>query len=282
MTTLSEVLEEGERRLRAAGVVDARRDSSTLAVLALGRDRSFAYAHPEYVLSDNEHARIEVFFRRRENREPLQHIRGTQEFYGLEIAVTPDVLIPRPETELLVERAIARLRGLEAPRFLDVGVGSGCISVSILHNIPASAGVAVDISPAAIAVARRNAKTHGVADRLELIESDLFDRVPARKFHLVASNPPYVPVNDLAELQPEVRDHDPRMALTDGGDGLSVIEAIVREAPGFLLSGGGLLVEIGFGQAEAALEMLSPGVWGHAEVLPDLQKIPRVLAAKLR
>lgn len=282
MTTLSEILLEGERRLKAASVVDARRDARTLTALALGRDRSFAYAHPEYVLSDDERARIEEFFRRREGREPLQHIRGTQEFYGLDFEVTPDVLIPRPETELLVERAIERLRDVEMPRFLDIGVGSGCISVSILHNLPSAAGVAVDISLAAAAVARRNAEAHGVADRLKSIESNLFERVPADNFHLIASNPPYVPVNDLDALQPEVRDHDPRMALTDGGDGLSIIEAIVRGAPDFLLPGGDLLVEIGFGQAEDVLGRISPGVWERVEVLPDLQKIPRVLAAKLR
>ena len=182
----------------AAEIPDPRRDAATLTSLALGRDRTFLYSHPEYAPTADEIDRIEEFLRRRAGREPLQYIRGKQEFYGLDFEVTPDVLIPRPETEMLVERGIEYLAGLSEPRFVDIGTGTGCIPISILKHVPGARGVAVDISPAAIAVARCNAERNGVADRLILIESDLFSNVPSERFHLIVSNPPYVPAPDIA------------------------------------------------------------------------------------
>jgi release factor glutamine methyltransferase len=206
-----------------------------------------------------------------------------QEFYGLEFEVTPDVLIPRPETEFLVERGIAYLKALEKPDFLDIGTGTGCIVISILKNCPSAIGTAVDISPTALEVAKRNAERNGVADRLQLFESDLFANVQeTAKFHLIVSNPPYVPVKDMPGLQAEVRDFEPHVALTDGFDGVSIIAEIVRAAPAFLLPGGYLLIEMGFGQAERVQAMMSSELWEEAQIEPDLQGIPRVLVAKLR
>jgi release factor glutamine methyltransferase len=282
MPTTAELLIDGERLLANAGVPEPGREAASLIAIALGRDRTFLYAHPEYQTTTDEIARIGSFLRRRADREPLQYIRGSQEFYGLDFEVTPDVLIPRPETEMLVERAINYLNGISKPRFMDIGTGTGCIAISILKHVPEARALAVDISPAAISVASRNAEQNDVADQLILIESDLYSNVPAEGFHLIVSNPPYVPEPDIEGLQPEVRDHEPHLALTDGRDGLSIIAEIVQRAPEFLLPGGHLLVEFGFGQAEAVWKMLPVRVWEGVSMDPDLQGIPRTLVAKLR
>ena len=282
MPTIADILIRGEQCLADAGIPDPRREAVTLTATALGRHRTFLYAHPEYEPTTDELGRIEEFLLRRADREPLQYIRGSQEFYGLDFEVSLDVLIPRPETEMLVERAINYLNGISKPRFMDIGTGTGCIAISILKHVPEARALAVDISPAAISVARRNAEHNGVAERLILIESDLFSNVPAERFHLIVSNPPYVPEPDIEGLQPEVRDHEPHLALTDGRDGLSIIAEIVQRAPEFLLPGGHLLVEFGFGQAEAVWKMLSAKVWEGVSTDPDLQGIPRMLVAKLR
>ena len=282
MPTIADILIGGEQCLADAGIPDPRREAVTLTATALGRHRTFLYAHPEYEPTTDELGRIEEFLLRRADREPLQYIRGSQEFYGLDFEVTLDVLIPRPETEMLVERAINYLNGISKPRFMDIGTGTGCIAISILKHVPEARALAVDISPAAISVARRNAERNGVAERLMLIESDLFSNVPAERFHLIVSNPPYVPEPDIEGLQPEVRDHEPHLALTDGRDGLSIIAEIVQRAPEFLLPGGHLLVEFGFGQAEAVWKMLPARVWDGVSMDPDLQGIPRMLVAKLR
>ena len=282
MPTIADILIGGEQCLADAGIPDPRREAVTLTATALGRHRTFLYAHPEYEPTTDELGRIEEFLLRRADREPLQYIRGSQEFYGLDFEVTLDVLIPRPETEMLVERAINYLKGISKPRFMDIGTGTGCIAISVLKHVPEARALAVDISPAAISVARRNAEHNGVAERLILIESDLFSNVPAERFHLIVSNPPYVPEPDIEGLQPEVRDHEPHLALTDGRDGLSIIAEIVQRAPEFLLPGGHLLVEFGFGQAEAVWKMLPARVWKGVGMDPDLQGIPRILVAKLR
>jgi release factor glutamine methyltransferase len=282
MPTIADILIGGEQCLANAGIPDPRREAVTLTATALGRHRTFLYAYPEYEPTTDELARIEEFLLRRADREPLQYIRGSQEFYGLDFEVTLDVLIPRPETEMLVERAINYLNGISKPRFMDIGTGTGCIAISILKHVPEARALAVDISPAAISVSRRNAEHNGVAERLILIESDLFSKVPAERFHLIVSNPPYVPEPDIEGLQPEVRDHEPHLALTDGRDGLSIIAEIVQRAPEFLLPGGHLLVEFGFGQAEAVWKMLPARVWDGVSMDPDLQGIPRMLVAKLR
>ena len=280
MPTIADIIRSGEELLDVAGIPDARRDSATLVGLAIGRDRAFIYSYPEYEPTEEEAERIDAYFQRRADREPLQYIRGTQEFYGFDFEVTPDVLIPRPETEMLVERALEAINEVKEPRILDLGTGTGCIPISILRCIPNATGVAVDISPAALAVAARNAERNGVAGRLKLIRSDLFENIPAAEFDLIVSNPPYVPESDVAHLQPEVRDHEPHVALTDGGDGVSIIGRITEDSRHFLTPGGVLLVEMGFGQSERVLELAAASGWGSATVEPDLQGIPRMLVAK--
>ena len=289
--TTAEALAAAARALGAAGVPEARREAGSLLAHATGRDRTYLLTHDDEPLSHEHLSAYREAVRRRAAGEPLQYIRGSQEFYGLDFEVTPDVLIPRPETELLVETALALTRGAAAPRFCDVGTGSGCVAVSLLNERPDARCIAVDISAAALAVARRNAARHGVLGRLELLVSDCFDalagrppageQVPAEPFDLVASNPPYVAEDALAGLQREVRDHEPRVALTPGGDGLAVIRRLVSEAPRFVKPGGHLLMEIGYDQHERVASLLDPGVWTLLDIRPDLQGIPRVVALRL-
>lgn len=287
MPDLAAKLNETARRLREAGVAVPEREAALLVALAVGRDRAFLIAHPEYQLTDHEAERLLEFTSRRAAREPFQHIAGKQEFWRLDFIVTPDVMIPRPETEMIVEAALGFLRSAPAaaapPRVCDVGTGSGCIVISILDEIRQATAVGLDISEKALRIAGRNADRHQVADRLELRKSDVFSAVgPDERFDLIVSNPPYVPLADVRSLQTEVRDFDPPIALTDGGDGLSIIGRIVRRAPDHLRAGGRLLVEIGFNQQPRAARLFRPEIWERVEFLPDLQGIPRMIRAQLK
>ena len=281
MTSIADSLQAGASALRDADVPDGIREATSLLKFAIARDRAFIIAHPEYELTDKEAELFRNSIARRAAREPFQHIVGRQEFYGLDFLVTPDVLIPRPETELIVERAIELLTPLPSPRFLEIGVGSGCISVALLKHCPKASAEAVDISDPAIEVARRNANMHGVADRLNILNSDIFESIADEKFDLIVSNPPYVPLDEYADLQPEVRDHDPRIAVTDGSTGLTVIERIVDRAPKHLVSGSHLLMEIGYGQRERVSSLFDPAVWKAVGFLHDLQQIARTVDAEL-
>ena len=281
--TVAQALAEAAALLRAGGIEDARREAGTLLSDLLGRDRAYLFAHSDDALPPTLLASFRERVRRRAAGEPVQYITGHQEFYRLDFEVTPAVLIPRPETELLVETALEILRDESAPLVCDVGTGTGCVAISLLHERADARGVALDISPDALAVAARNAARHGVSDRLELFVSDCFDALapPARKFSLVVSNPPYVAESDIAGLQREVREHEPRAALTPGGDGLSVIRRLLSDAPRHLRSRGHFVFEIGFGQHEAVRELVDPRVWTTLGVHADLQGIPRTVALRL-
>jgi len=266
--------------LEVQNVPEPLREASLLICLAIKKDKAFLIAHPEYELRVDERSLLQDFANRRANREPYQYIAGHQEFYGLEFEVTPDVLIPRPETEILVERAIRSLT--ERPgssTFLEVGVGSGCIAVSILASVSNSIAAAVDISDKALAVAGRNASKRGVSERLRLFVSDVYTNVEQRNFDLIVSNPPYVPNADLETLQPEVRNFEPYASLSDGGNGLSIVEKLIRGATNFLKPGGELLIEIGFDQSPRVENMFDARLWETVEFLPDLQGIPRIAHA---
>ncbi|MCA1614015.1 MAG: peptide chain release factor N(5)-glutamine methyltransferase [Acidobacteria bacterium] len=281
--TVAQALAEAAAILRRGGIEDSRREAATLLSDLLGRDRAYLFAHADDALAPPLLTKFRARAARRASGEPVQYITGRQEFYRLDFEVTPAVLIPRPETELLVETALELLRAERAPLVCDLGAGTGCVAISLLHERADALGVALDISPEALAVAARNAARHGVSDRLELLVSDCFDALapPARKFSLVVSNPPYVPESDIAGLQREVRDHEPRVALTPGGDGLSVIRRLLLEAPRHLRPRGRLVFEIGFGQREAVRDLVDPSVWTTLAVRPDLQGIPRAVALRL-
>lgn len=282
MTSIAEELKYAHDVLADNGVAEPHRESVSLLATALERDKTFLYAHPEYALTDREKEVFDSYLRRRASREPYQYITGVQEFYGLEFEVTPDVLIPRPETEMVVEQAVKVLHTMTDPSFCEIGIGSGCISVSILHELSSATAVAVDVSSAALAVTRRNAERLGVSDRLTLIESDIFEALNDTTFDAVVSNPPYVPARDFTGLQAEVRDFEPHFALTDGADGLSIIRRIVADSPGFLRRGGYLLMEIGFDQSEKVAAMFENDVWTTPDLLPDLQGIPRLVSARMK
>ncbi|MEP6704297.1 MAG: peptide chain release factor N(5)-glutamine methyltransferase [Acidobacteriota bacterium] len=281
MNSIAESLTRIESALAASGITEARREAMSLLMLATKKDKTDIYGHPEHPLIPEEVTVLNLLLQRRANREPLQYISGVQEFYGLDFDVTPDVLIPRPETEMVVEHAIKILRKSGGDSICDVGVGSGCIAISILHELPHVSAVGLDTSAGALKVARRNSDKHGVSSRFELRHSDVFSGLREERYGIIVSNPPYVPLEDLAGLQAEVRDFEPHLALTDNSDGLSIIRRIVNEAPQFLKSGGHLLLEIGCNQSEKVSEMFAGVRWLPPDLYPDLQGIPRLVSARL-
>jgi len=262
----------------------ARRDAETLLSFALGSARAWVLAHPEAEL---DAAQAEIFFEfaaRRGAGEPLQYITGGQEFYGLELQVTPDVLIPRPETEHLIEAVLAWAATQPGTlRIADIGTGSGAIAIALAAHLPSAELIATDISPSALAVARNNAERLGFGKRIRFVQGDLLSGVDAEiaagmRFDLVASNPPYIPTGDAAEMQREVVAHEPHTALFAGKLGLDVYQRLIPVAQSALREGGLLAMEIGFGQRQA-LEQLLIG-WGDVRFVNDYANIPRVALAK--
>jgi release factor glutamine methyltransferase len=282
MSSIAESLDRAERILASSGIAEPRREAISLVTASTRRDKTFVYAHPEYDLTTDELDTFEAILKRRSNREPLQYITGVQEFYGLDFEVTPDVLIPRPETELLVEQALKILTGNEAMSFCEVGVGSGCISVSILYHASDATAIGLDVSRPAIKVAERNARKHGVADRLNILESNVFEGLGNVRFGFIVSNPPYISAREMEGLQPEVRNYEPRSALTDERDGLSIIRRIASDSLEYLSDPGILLIEIGFDQADQVASMFDAAIWHTPEFTSDLQGIRRVVSARLK
>lgn len=284
-TSIAQAILQGANKLRKAGVPDERREAGSLLMYVLNRDRSYILTHAEAELSDEQVEKFSDSLDERGRGKPLQYITGRQEFFGLEFEVNSDVLIPRPETELLVEAALSLVSQNEAPLICDVGTGSGCIVVTLLHKLPRARAVALDISPAALAVAKRNATRHGVHDRLSLITSDCFAGLgPASGpgFDLIVSNPPYVAEPALDGLQREVRDFEPRAALVSGQDGLIVIRRLLLESRDYLKSGGLLIFEMGFDQHNAVRQLIDENSWKLLEMYDDLQGIPRTVALAKR
>ncbi len=276
--TIGSILKEAAEELDRAGVPEARREAGSLLSFILGRDRTFLISHAEDHADENSVGRMQEFVERRATGEPLQYIIGVQDFYGREFRVTTDVLIPRPETELLVEAAL-QIVGNAAPLICDVGTGSGCIAVTLLCEIVNARAVAIDKSPAALEIAKLNAQNLSVADRAQFVISDCFSSLDSREyeFDLIVSNPPYVTEAALEGLQREVRDHEPLMALSPGGDGLGVIRRLIDEGPAFIKPNGHLLMEIGFDQGEKVENLINGSAWSLREIRPDLQGIPRIV-----
>ena len=278
MRSIADVLKEATQILESAGVPEARREAGSLLSFVTGKDRTFLIAHAEDEVNDVDQFREVV--ERRAAGEPLQYITGTQDFFGREFRVTPDVLIPRPETELLVEAALEVNKA--ATLICDVGTGSGCIALTLLCELNHARAVALDKSAAALEVAKFNAQELGIADRAEFVVSDCFDSLDRREFDLIVSNPPYVSAGVVEGLQREVRDHEPLIALSPGPDGLSIIRRLVQESPKFLKQNGHLIMEIGFDQGEAVQRLIDANVWELLEVRPDLQCIPRTVLLRKR
>ncbi len=283
-TSIAEAILKGSHRLRAAGVPDPRREAGSLMGYVLGQDRSYILGHADNVITADEGMRFDETLEVRMTGRPLQYITGHQEFFGLDFEVNPDVLIPRPETELLVETALKLMVGLQAAPFIcDVGTGSGCIAVTLLHELrefPDARTVAVDVSEAALSVARRNATSHSVVERIEFIISDCFAKLDPRQFQfdLIVSNPPYIADAAIEGLQREVRDFEPRLALEAGPDGLDVVRRLLGDAGKFLKPKGHLLIEIGFDQCQAVERLIDRDSWKLLDIHKDLQGIPRIVA----
>lgn len=269
---------------KSAGNESPRLDAEVLLAEVLGCQRIGLYTRFDEVPAEGLRNAFKALVKRRGEGEPVAYVVGRKEFYSLEFEVEPGVLIPRPETELLVVTALDRIkeRGIAAPMLADVGTGTGAIAISVAKHCEAAKVIAIDVEPKAVALANRNAAKHGVGERVYATESDLFARLKAeRQFDLILSNPPYVTTNELIDLDPTVRDHEPHLALDGGPDGADVIRRLLEIAPSRLNEGGELLIEIG----PSIAETVSAAVEGAkglelVEVLKDLAGHERVVHAR--
>lgn len=280
--TVAEALRLATQRLAGAGVPEPALDAELLLRHVMGRDRAALLASDADPLGADQASRFFGLVSEREARRPLQHLTGTQAFWGRDFLVTPDVLIPRPETELLVEAALGLLSGVAAPVVVDVGTGSGCIALTLAAERPDAEVCGVDISHAALEVARTNARRLGLESRLHLFQGDLLSPVGhlAGSVHLVVSNPPYVPADQFPALMPEVRDHDPRLALVPTPDASDLYGRLATGARRLLRAGGALAVEIGLGMADEVTTVTEARGFRVERAILDLQGIPRVLVAR--
>lgn len=271
--------------LKERGSENPRLDAEVLLAHARQCERIMLYAAFDEVVADDVRTAFRELVKRRAAGEPVAYLVGQREFYSLRLKVTPDVLIPRPETEFVVVAALDALKKIGPKsgglRVADVGTGSGAIAVAVAKHAPLCRVVAVDISPEALLVARENAVTHGVADRIEFFEGDLLAGIPAeRKFAVIASNPPYVSAGELAELAPDVKDHEPHLALLGGPTGTEIIERLIPQAAERLLPGGYLILEASPMTIPRVVELLAAdGRFEPATVVKDLAQQARVVQA---
>jgi release factor glutamine methyltransferase len=274
LVTLQAALKEGAAKL--SHVEGGRRDAELLLLRASRRDRTFLLTRPEAELLPPALEQYRAWIDRRARREPVQYILGEQEFYGLRFRVTKDVLIPRPETEHLVEALLERVDHTTPLSIVDVGTGSGAIAVAIAHSLPRAQVTALDLSPEALELARENAQWHGVAGRVRFLESDLLAAIAGEQFDAVVSNPPYIADGEVLEAQ--VRDYEPPSALYAGPTGFEIYERLIPQSFEVLKPGGWLMLEIGHGQQDGILRLL--GSWADKDFVQDLQGIPRVAIAR--
>ena len=306
ITSLRDALRDAIIQLESEHVSSAALAAELLLMHTLGRDRAWLYAHTEHELDAATHEKYFSLIARRAGGVPTQHLTGHQEFWGLDFEVTPDVLIPRPETEHLIEVALERLgaapggaasqRNAEL-RIADVGTGSGCIAIALAHELRNAQFVATDISAAALEVARRNAARNGVAERIEFVECNLLDALlhqssfaPAQdkpvtshqspSFHAVVSNPPYIARSDAATLAREVREHEPESALFGGETGTAMYAPLITQAAALLQPGGILVLELGYNSAEHVSRLLDASEWSDTAITNDLAGIKRVASAR--
>ncbi|MCH7814275.1 MAG: peptide chain release factor N(5)-glutamine methyltransferase, partial [Planctomycetes bacterium] len=274
--TINRLLRWTTDYLTREGVDDPRLSAELLLAHALGCAKIDLYARFDRVPDDRQRTTLRELVRRAADHQPIAYLVGTKEFYSLAFEVTPDVLIPRPETEALVEQAITRCRRIEDDpiHLLDLGTGSGCIALTVLTQVDTVRAVGSDVSPEALAVAARNARRHEINGRLTLVQADRLDLpadcVPAGGFHLIVSNPPYVAEGQAESLPENVRRHEPSLALYAGPDGLSFYRTLHRDAPALLQPGGTVLVEIGAGQARAVQDTFeADDVFAHTGTWRD-------------
>ena len=280
LMTIAQALDQAARKLAEAGVEEAREEARLLLRHALGVSSADLYLRLPGPLAEATERAYTALLERRARREPLAYILGSASFYGLDLRVDRRVLIPRPETELIVDAALDCIHGSAQDGLLvaDIGAGSGCLAIALAVNAPQLRRVyAVDTSEDALVLARQNAQRHAVDERITFLSGDLLDPLP-EPVDIIVANLPYIPAPDIEGLMPEVRDHEPRAALAGGPDGLDLVRRLLKGAPERVKDGGALFLEIGRGQAEAALEAAHAAFpQARAGVLPDLAGIPRVL-----
>ncbi len=271
---------KGIEILRNAGIEAPANDAGVLLCLAAKCDRTFIYAHGDRMLEEGVRQHYQEMLRKRAHGYPLQHITGVQEFMSLIFEVSPDVLIPRQDTELLVE-AVIDTCGSGRTEILDMCTGSGCIAVSLAWHLTGCFVVAADIMPEAIRIAAKNASKNGVSERICFIQSDLFAEIPTKKFDVIVSNPPYIRTRDIDGLRREVKGFEPAAALDGGIDGLAFYREIIRNSPAYLKNSGMLAFETGYDQAgEVAAMLTSDGRYQDIIILKDLAGIDRVVTAR--
>ena len=294
MVDIRTALKRGIAQLREADVPSFTLAAELLLLHVLGRNRTWLYAHPEEIVADADAHRFFDLIGRRAAGEPTQHLTGKQEFWGLEFEVTPEVLIPRPETEHVIEVALDRLaaREIRAGRkqtfsgegleIADIGTGSGCIAIALAKELPGATIYATEISNAALAVAQRNAARHSVSDRIHLAETNLLDGASdlSSFFDLIVSNPPYIGRREAATLMREVRDHEPEIALYGGEEGYELYADLIAQGAAHLKPGGILVLELGHDSLRAVEPLLDAPTWTNVGVTNDLAGIPRVIAAE--
>jgi release factor glutamine methyltransferase len=279
--TLRKLAAEAEAHLALGPHPDrARRDAEALLRHLLQRDRAWLLGH----FDDAEPAHLPVQYRsliaRRFTGEPMQYITGEAEFYGLALAVAPGVLIPRPETEHLVEELVRLAGGFHEPSIADIGTGSGAIAIALAHSLPDARVFATDLYPEPLAIARRNAEKLGVSDRITFLQGDLLEPLADQTFELIASNPPYIPLPDQETLSVEVREYEPHSALFAGSDGLEIYRKLIPAAWELLISGGWLAMEIGYGQGETIEALLRAANFTDIYFVQDYQGIARVACGR--
>ncbi len=281
MVTIASLLSAAAKTLEAVGVDSPRLNAELMLAEVLGFSRTSLVTESSSTVADERQARFLRMLERRTQREPLQHILGEAHFYGLIFNVSSDVLVPRPETELLVEQAVEFLRERSNPQVFDLGTGSGCIPISIAKEVPESRVWSVDISEAALSVAKTNAGRNDVADRVQFLHGDGFEVLDAaQRFDLIVSNPPYIPTGELADLQPEVRDYDPKLALDGGADGLVFYRRLANASARWLVPDGKIMIELGHDQAAAVRALFESEMWIVENVLDDYSRIPRIMIAR--
>jgi release factor glutamine methyltransferase len=283
-------------RLRVADVPSYTLAAELLLLHVAGRDRTWLYSHPEDEITAEQEEQFLALVARRAAGEPTQYLTGKQEFWGLEFEVTPDVLIPRPETEHVIEVALDRLAvreiragrkqtlGGEGLRIADIGTGSGCIAIALAKDLPGSKLLATDLSPAALNVAQRNAVRHNFADRIEFVRANLLESTPwavtQQNFDLIVSNPPYISRHEEPSLQREVREHEPELALYGGEEGYELYGALVAQSASHLIPGGIVVLELGHDSLPAVQPLFDTPDWTNVGITNDLAGIPRVIAAE--
>jgi release factor glutamine methyltransferase len=274
---LKQALDEAIARLTAAEVGSPRMNAEVLLMFTLACDRAYLYAHPERELSADEQARYDAVISERATHKPTQYITGHQEFWGLDFIVSPAVLIPRPETEHVIETVLELAKEFLRPRIVDVGTGSGCIAIALAKELPRAGIEGVDISGEAIEIARANA-VRLECERVQFRANDLLAGFPEASYDFIVSNPPYVGEEEPDKVQRQVREYEPKMAVFAGPNGMDVYRRLIPQAQRVLRPGGWLVMEIGFSIEEQVRALLTG--WSEVQVTPDLQGIPRVIAAR--